>query len=314
VFETAGESGSRDLPGLLDVLRTRLSPPAAVVSLDGATSDCDRLWLTTSLRGVLAATLAVDVPADTGTGLAGALAPSPMRVARWLLDRVECARTGRVLVDALHVDLPGDARTQAAATAALLGDRLRHDLAPPEGGGGAPTPEALAERLLDATWRPSLAVVGADGLPPTALAGDGALPGVALALAVHLPPTCDAEHAAGALADALRHDAPAGVRVRCDVTATARGWRAAPAPPWLRAALGHASRAAFGRREATLGGTGAIAAVRLLADAFPGAPVVVTGVPRPGGGAHAPDEWLDVGAAERVAVALAHLLAGAAAR
>ena len=62
-----------------------------------------------------------------------------------------------------------------------------------------------------------------------------------------------------------------------------------------------------------LGGTGAIPAVRLLADAFPAAPVVVTGVPRPRP-ADAPDEWLDVAAAERVAVALAHLLGAAAAR
>ena len=309
VLETPAARPAPALRPLLDPLRTRLAPPALVLSLDATPPDGDRLWLATSTRGRLALTLAVDLvdllAAPLPAVLAGGVAPSPFRVARRLLDRVECAETGRVLVDALHVDLPGDARTQAADTAALLGGRLGPGARP----GVRSTVGDLTELLLDTSWRPALAVVGADGLPGAAPAtGDGhaghglagiAPAGVALALSVHLPPTCDAVHAARVLVDRLQRDPPPGARVRCAVHAAIGGWRAVPHPGWLRAALGRAARAAFDAREATFGTAEAIVAARPLADAFPDAPLVVTGAAR---GDTLPD-------GERLAVALAHLLA-----
>jgi hypothetical protein len=88
------------------------------------------------------------------------------------------------------------------------------------------------------------------------------------------------------------------------VRAVVRGWRAPPSPAWLRAALGAASRAAFGAPEATVGAGDAIAAARLLADALPDTPLVVTGVPD--------DARPAEDAGERLAVALAHVLGAAA--
>ena len=49
-----GERGF-DLPAYLDVLKPRLGEVSLVVCLDSGAGDYDRLWLTTSLRGMVSA-------------------------------------------------------------------------------------------------------------------------------------------------------------------------------------------------------------------------------------------------------------------
>ena len=55
LIETCEESGSFDLPAYLDVLKPRLGEVSLVVCLDSGAGDYDRLWLTTSLRGMVSA-------------------------------------------------------------------------------------------------------------------------------------------------------------------------------------------------------------------------------------------------------------------
>ena len=49
-----------------------------------------------------------------------------------------------------------------------------------------------AELMLNRTWRPQLAVIGAEGLPTPANAGNVLLPYTTLKLSLRLPPTLDA--------------------------------------------------------------------------------------------------------------------------
>jgi hypothetical protein len=44
---------------------------------------------------------------------------------------------------------------------------------------------------LNSVWRPSLAITGADGLPPTAKAGNVIRPSTTLRLSLRLPPNAD---------------------------------------------------------------------------------------------------------------------------
>ena len=48
-----------------------------------------------------------------------------------------------------------------------------------------------AELVLNRTWRPMLAVTGADGLPPPASAGNVLRPKTRLVLSLRLPPTVE---------------------------------------------------------------------------------------------------------------------------
>src|SRR5258708_12535280 len=54
LIEACEESGSYDLPFYVDHLAARIGTPALVVCLDSGCGNYDQLWLTTSLRGMLA--------------------------------------------------------------------------------------------------------------------------------------------------------------------------------------------------------------------------------------------------------------------
>ena len=53
----------------------------------------------------------------------------------------------------------------------------------------------LSELVLNRTWRPQLAIIGADGLTPSANAGNVLLPYTTLKLSFRWPPTLDAKKA-----------------------------------------------------------------------------------------------------------------------
>src|SRR2546430_6805865 len=114
IIETCEESGSYDLPAYLEMLAPRLGPVDFVVGLDSGCGDYERLWVTTSLRGIAAGTLTVDV-LDEGvhSGDASGIVPSSFRIARHLLDRLEDSATGRILPSSFHAQIPAKRVQQA---------------------------------------------------------------------------------------------------------------------------------------------------------------------------------------------------------
>ena len=61
LIEACEESGSYDLPFYVDHLASRIGDPSLVVCLDSGCGNYDQLWLTTSLRGMIAGVLRVEV-------------------------------------------------------------------------------------------------------------------------------------------------------------------------------------------------------------------------------------------------------------
>ena len=67
----------------------RIGTPSLVVCLDSGCGDYERLWLTTSLRGLVGGTLRVDVLTEgVHSGDASGVVPSSFRILRQLLNRV----------------------------------------------------------------------------------------------------------------------------------------------------------------------------------------------------------------------------------
>lgn len=293
IFETSEESGSPDLPFWLARLEPRIAEVDLVVCLDSGAGDYDRLWLVTSLRGHCGGRLDVQV-LDQGahSGDAGGVVPSTFRIVRRLLERVESAETGEVLLDAAGCPIPGERVEQARAAARVLGPAVaaRFDWF----GSAGPTTSDVAEQLLNRAWRPSLAVTGADGLPAVATAGNVLRPSTSLKLSVRLAPGADSRAAQSALKELLEKDPPYGAHVVFTPdTVVADGWAAPPLAPWLERALDGASRAYFdGAGLAMLGQGGTIPLMGMLADRFPDAQFLACGAQGPGAGAHGPDESL----------------------
>jgi acetylornithine deacetylase/succinyl-diaminopimelate desuccinylase-like protein len=307
LIETSEESGSPDLAAHVDALAERLGPVEVVVCLDSGCADYDTLWLTTSLRGLVDGTLTVEVLTEgVHSGVAGGVVPCSFRIARRLLDRVEDAASGRVLVSSAQVAIPDHRRSQAAAMAGALG-RDAIDRFPFVDGAGPVTAD-VAEAILDRTWRPALSIVGADGLPPTAVAGNVLRPSTSLKVSLRLPPTADSAAVQREVRSALTEDPPYGARVRFERSEAADGWDAPELAPWLAGALEAASRSEFGRPVGFMGEGGSIPFMAMLGRRFPRAQFVVTGVLGPGSNAHGPNEYLHLPTALRLTRCLAHVL------
>jgi acetylornithine deacetylase/succinyl-diaminopimelate desuccinylase-like protein len=305
LIEACEESGSIDLPAHLETLRDVIGSPSLVVCLDSGCLDYERLWVTTSLRGMAAGNLRVDVLTEgVHSGEASGVVPSSFRVVRQLLDRIEDASSGRVLLPELHVDIPADRRAQAAATAV---DFPIHDHFPwvP---GMRPAVVDHTDQLLARTWIPTLSVVGVDGIPASANSGNVLRPFTSLKLSFRLPPTCDPDRALAAIEQALTTHPPYGATVRFTDTHAAPGWNAPTFSPWLEQALDETSRTHFGNGFLTFGEGGTIPFMGMLGEMFPEAQFVITGVLGPGTNAHGPNEYLHVPTAKRVTACIADLL------
>lgn len=306
LIEASEESGSPDLPAYVESLADRIGSPSLVVCLDSGCIDYERMWVTTSLRGMVAATLTVDIVEDgLHSGEVSGLVPSSFRIARSLLSRIEDETTGRVLLSSCSIDIPADRLEQARATAAEIGAiGEQYPFVP----GAGPTSGDAAEQLLSRTWRAALSVVGADGLPPTGRAGNVLRPGTSLKLSLRTPPTADADAAAAELVAALTADPPYGARVSVSAVETGPGWNAPAVAPWLESALDQASTAAFGNPARLYGEGGSIPFMGMLGERFPEAQFVITGVLGPDANAHGPNEYLHIPTARRITLAVAELL------
>jgi acetylornithine deacetylase/succinyl-diaminopimelate desuccinylase-like protein len=307
IIEASEESGSPDLPTYMDSLADRIGEPDLVVCLDSGCPTWDRLWLTTSLRGLIALTLTVRVLEEgVHSGAAGGVVPSTFRIMRELLSRVEDETSGEILVPELHVEMPVDRQKELAATSAELGADISERF--PFVEGAHPTSDDPISQLVAKTWQPAMELIGIDGVPAVADGGNVLRPFTRAQLSFRLPPTCDAAAAGDALVRALNADPPYGASVETSVRELADGWNAPPTAPWLATAIDDASLAGFGEPARTVGEGGTIPFMAMLGERFPDAQFVITGVLGPGTNAHGPNEFLHLPTAHHVTVAVAHIL------
>ncbi len=308
LIEACEESGSYDLPAYVDHLSDRIGSPGLVICLDSGCGDYDRLWLTTSLRGVATATLTVRVLTEgVHSGDASGIVPSSFRVARRVLSRFEDEASGEIIPRGLYVDIPPSRMAQAKAAAAILGDAVYSKF--PWAGGTHPVSDDPTELILNRTWRPQLAIVGAEGLPTTANAGNVLLPSTTLKLSLRLPPTFNGD-AVGIMRKALADDPPNNAQIEFTADRfVSTGWNAPELAPWLEQAVARAGRAAFGQDVAYMGEGGSIPFMGMLGEKFPKTQFVITGVLGPSSNAHGPNEFLHIPTGKRISEAIARVLA-----
>ena len=312
LIEAAEESGSPDLEAYLDALAGRIGPLALVVSLDSGCVTYDRLWITTSLRGTVNAIVQASVMTEgVHSGMAGGVVPSSFRVMRQLLDRLEDATNGAVLLPGCQVEIPPRRLHEIEEVAAEFGDGAagQFPLLPGVELEGHDAPD----RLVRLTWRAALEVTGAEGFPAIEDAGNVLRPSSTVKLSLRTPPTADTFAVAEALRAALTSDPPSGAQVSVRIEQASSGWDAPELPAWLTAAIGDASRDCFGKAPRSFGLGGSIPFVTSLTRRHPAAQFVTTGVLGPGSNAHVPDECLHIPAAKAVTSCTAHLLAALAA-
>ena len=307
LIEGCEESGSVDLPFYIEALADRIGEPSLVICLDSGCGDYERLWSTTSLRGMVAGDLRIDILTEgVHSGDASGIVASSFRILRQLLDRVESSASGELLLPEFHVEIPAQRRAQAADCARIFGKDAFTRF--PFVDGAHPVQEDTTELILNRTWRPTLSVTGAGGLPALQDAGNVLRPFTAVKLALRMPPTCDAQAATDAVRRVLESDPPYGAHVRFTAEKAADGWNAPELAPWLEGAVDRASRAYFDAEPAYMGEGGSIPFMGMLGERFPSAQFLITGVLGPQSNAHGPNEFLHVPTAKRLTCCVAHVL------
>jgi acetylornithine deacetylase/succinyl-diaminopimelate desuccinylase-like protein len=303
LIEASEESGSPDLSAYVEHLRERIGTPSLVICLDSGCLSYDRLWLTSSLRGNLVASVRVDVLTEgVHSGMAGGVVPSSFRLLRRILSGIEDEATGDILLPELRgAGVPDDLRAALTAAAQEISDS-----ALPIVDGLHLRGSDAAERLIARAWSAALEVIGMDGIPAVRDGGNVLRPFTTAKVSLRLPPDVDAQTAADALISAITTDE--GAHITIDLDGVANGWVAPPLDGPNAAALDRASQAAFGRTIGFHGEGGTIPFLADLKRSFPATQFVATGVLGPHSNAHGPNEFLHIPMAKAVTHAVAELL------
>jgi len=292
-IEGEEEAGSENLRTYLEQERQRLACDAVVVA-DGGNWRIGEPALTTTLRGVVSCVVELRVlDKAVHSGQFGGPFPDALTAMVRLLATLH-DKKGDVAVEGIargkakKLDLTEDElRTQAGArrSVELIG----------KGG------------LTDRLWmKPSVSVLAIDA-PAVRNAINQLVPVSRAKVSMRIPPGQDGKAALAALVAHLRKSVPWGAEVTIthessgEPFVTKTGGRAYKA---MRAAL----TKAWGHKAVDIGAGGTIPFLFDLAELFPNAEIMVTGVEDPRSGAHGPDESVDLGELERACLAEALFL------
>lgn len=292
-IEGEEEAGSENLRSYLEQERARLACDAVVVA-DGGNWRLGEPALTTTLRGVVSCVVELRVlDKAVHSGQFGGTFPDALTAMAHLLAT-------------LH-DKKGDVAIQGIAR----GKAKKLDLTEEElrtQAGVRPGVQLIGKGgLTDRLWmKPSVSVLAIDA-PPVRDAINQLVPVARAKVSMRIPPGQDGRAALAALVAHLRAHAPWGIDVRIsnessgEPFVTKTGGRAYKA---MRSALSKA----WDHKAIDIGAGGTIPFLHDLAELFPNAEIMVTGVEDPRSGAHGPDESVDLVELERACLAEALFL------
>ena len=84
--------------------------------------------------------------------------------------------------------------------------------------------DSVEELYLNKAWRPNLSITGADGLPPTAIAGNVCRPSTTCRCSMRLCPVFDAHKANEIMNEKLSKDVPYNAKVTLKGGHAGSGW------------------------------------------------------------------------------------------
>ncbi len=307
MIEFSEESGSPDLPFYVERHAQQIGQVDLVVCLDSGAGNYDQLWSTTSLRGLVGATLRVDVLNEgVHSGDASGIVASSFRILRQLMSRLEDPETGEVFPSKLRVEIPAQRVQQAQLAADALGNDVFAKF--PFVAGMTTMHQDPVQLVLNRTWRAALSTTGQEGMPSLENAGNVLRPYTTLNLSLRLPPTLNSHVAQTEVERLLASDTPYGAKVTLEFEESATGWNAPALAPWLDRSLNDASTMFYDKPAIHMGEGGTIPFMGMLGEKFPDAQFVITGVLGPNSNAHGPNEFLHIAYAKKLTASVVKIL------
>ncbi len=292
-IEGEEEFGSRSFGALLERHRDLLAADVIVVA-DSDNWTVDTPSLTVGLRGNATFSLTVSTLGHAShSGMYGGAVPDAMLATIALLATLHDA-DGAVAVEGL--------RSHEQEVPSIPEQRLRDEAALLDGvtpiGRGA---------LLHRLWaQPSITVTGIDA-PSVQNASNTLAPSITVKISARIAPGQPAAEAFAALERHLRAHAPFGAHLTFGAIDLGEPFLVDTSGWAVDEALA-AMREAWGNEPEQVGVGGSIPFIAQLAETFPAAQVLVTGVEDPHTRAHSPDESLHLGVFQRAILTEAALL------
>ena len=306
LIEFCEESGSPDLPYYMEDCKDIIGDVDLVICLDSGAGNYEQFWSTVSLRGMIACKLQINVLKEgVHSGSASGVVPSPFRLLSKLISRLEDSDTGKIDLENLNVEIPEERKVQALEMVECLGNWEKEF---PWYGNTKPSTSDSYESMLNRTWRPTMTVIGIDGIPPIKDGGNVLLPFSAANLSFRLPPTADSKKAMQEIEKTLLSDPPNSCEVSLKWEKAANGWNAPSCKPWLNDAINESSKEIFGKPARAMGEGGTIPFMAMLGERYPQAQFVITGVLGPNSNAHGPNEFIHIPFAKRLNTCIALIL------
>ncbi|MBO0684035.1 MAG: M20/M25/M40 family metallo-hydrolase [Candidatus Dormibacteraeota bacterium] len=301
LIEGEEEISGRSLPQYLRANASRLATDWVLV-WDGGFSPEDKPCLVTGLRGLLYVELhASGAPSDLHSGSFGGVAPNPLNTLARILGELK-DRKARVTIPGFYDRVRRPEPSETADWDFTAGfDQTVRDLTGAtalEGEEGVPA--------VERAWaRPTLDVNGFIG----GFTGEGEKTVIAARgsakVSMRLVPDQDGEEILASLRSHVQRLTTPGVKVEVELRGMAPPVLAGADHPGARA-LAAAFEAAFGQRTVRVRTGGSIPVSVDFQQAL-GAPLMISGLSQPGGGAHGPNEHLSLDHFHRGTEALVRL-------
>lgn len=309
-IEGAEESNTVDLFYYINILKDYIGTPKLIVCLDSGVEDYKRLWVTSSLRGVLNIDMKVSVVTKgVHSGVMGGLVPDSFMILRKLLDRIQDSSTGKILIPYLNVEVPDNRLKEIKVLAEDILGPNDYTKYIPFVDGVKNLGKTTIEMIINNTWSPTLTVVGAEGFPEIDKAGNVIRPYSEVRLSFRLPPLVDGDKAVKEISNVLLKDVPFNGKVELFSEDTGTGWNAKPLSDKLRTTLSEASKAFFGGNDlAYLGEGGSVPFVNAFEDMYPAADIAVMGVTGTDSNIHGPDENLNLDYCKTLIMSVSYIL------
>jgi acetylornithine deacetylase/succinyl-diaminopimelate desuccinylase-like protein len=306
LIEFCEESGSPDLPYYMESCSSIIGGVDLVVCLDSGAGNYDQFWTTVSLRGMISCNLKVEVLNEgVHSGSASGVVPSSFRLIRQLISRLENEISGEIKLSELNCKVPEHRMLEAEKMVEALNGNMESF---PWHNETSPMVNNSVKSLIGRTWKPTLSIVGAGGIPSIKDGGNVLRPFTELKLSFRLPPTIDSTLAMKAVTKVLRADPPNNATISIDWDEPANGWSAPKLSSWLENAIEEASQSFYNQPAMAMGEGGTIPFMAMLGEQFPNAQFVITGVLGPNSNAHGPNEFIHIPFAKKLSACVAFIL------
>lgn len=292
-IEGEEEAGSESFPWLLQQYGDWLAADAIVVA-DSGNWDEQTPGLTVSLRGNATFTMTVrTLDHNVHSGMFGGAVPDAMLATIRTLDSL-WATDGSVAVAGLHrhvASAPEYDEARLRAESGLLDGVERVGIDNP---------------LQQLWWQPAITVTGIDA-PAVAVAANALAAAVRVKISVRVAPGQTAAEAARLVQQHLLANAAFGARLEFGDEQLGEGYLVEADHPVVHDAIATMT-AAWGREPVLQGVGGSIPFIADLAERYPEAAILVTGVEDPDSRAHSPNESLHLPGFRKAVAAEALLL------